>query len=273
MNSNYFVIRKVNVLLLLLSFLFCEFTFSQSPYELHYKKDIPLLSASLIGYFAGRKYISNNVDALTVAQVNALDRANVHQFDRSATFNYSQNSIAASNVILFSSYALPTALFLDKNIKNDFLTITVMGLETFYVSLAATKFTKGIRKRTRPFLYNPEAPLEDKLFSSGRLSFYSGHTSKVASLSFFMAKVYADYHPDSKWKPLAWSAATLVSGTTAYLRYHAGKHFPTDVLTGMATGALFGILIPHLHRKKRKKQKASLSVFPSGDQLGLVLRW
>jgi len=36
---------------------------------------------------------------------------------------------------------------------------------------------------------------------------------------------------------------------TGYLRYEAGRHFPTDILGGYALGALTGVLIPIMHRR------------------------
>jgi len=150
-----------------------------------------------------------------------------------------------------------------------------MGVETMGWTITMTSFTKGIVKRKRPFVYNTTIPIEDKMASNGRLSFFSGHTAGVASLSFFTAKVFNDYYPDSKWKPVIWSAAAVIPATTGYLRVRGGKHYPTDVIVGMAIGGLVGVLIPHLHRKKKnkKKGKSNLSILPNGNNIGLVLTW
>ena len=66
-----------------------------------------------------------------------------------------------------------------------------------------------------------------------------------------MAKVVSDYHPNMKkgLKAIMWSGAVMIPATTAYLRVTAGRHFPTDVVAGFATGALVGFIIPHLHKK------------------------
>ena len=133
--------------------------------------------------------------------------------------------------------------------------------------------TKGIIRRPRPLLYNPNVPFEKKNKKGARLSFFSGHTSGVATLSFLSAKFFADYYPDSKWKPVVWTAAALLPSTTGYLRYKAGKHFKTDVMMGAAIGACVGILIPHLHKKKEREGTLDLSLLTEGDKLGFVLRW
>ena len=37
------------------------------------------------------------------------------------------------------------------------------------------------------------------------------------------------------------------AATTGYLRYAAGRHYPTDILVGAAMGAFVGYLVPSLH--------------------------
>ncbi len=104
--------------------------------------------------------------------------------------------------------------------------------------------------RTRPYVYNPSVPLDVKQDVDARYSFFSGHTAVTSSVSFFAAKVYADSHPDSKWKPVVWSAAVIVPAITGWARVEAGQHFPTDVITGYAVGAAIGFLVPQFHLKK-----------------------
>ena len=94
--------------------------------------------------------------------------------------------------------------------------------------------------------------------------FFSGHTSSSAYFSFFTAKVFADTHPNSKWKPVVWGSAIALPAMTGYLRYKAGKHFPTDVIVGYGVGAAFGILIPELYKNKNFNLKVG------SDQIGLV---
>ena len=37
------------------------------------------------------------------------------------------------------------------------------------------------------------------------------------------------------------------AATTGYLRYAAGRHYPTDILAGAAMGAFVGYIVPSLH--------------------------
>ena len=86
-----------------------------------------------------------------------------------------------------------------------------------------------------------------------------------------MAKVVSDYHPNMKkgLKAVMWSGAVLIPATTAYLRVLAGRHFPTDVMAGFATGAFVGFIIPHLHKKKEKDPKLTWQPVFLGDYTGM----
>src|SRR5690606_23419102 len=137
--------------------------------------------------------------------------------------------------------------------RNEAGKITLIYTETLLINAALTNLTKELVKRKRPYNYNPNAPLSKKQERDATSSFFSGHTSFTASSSFFLAKVYADTNPNSKYKPLVWTGAATLPLTSAILRVAAGKHFPTDVLVGYVIGAATGILIPHIHKVSAAK--------------------
>jgi membrane-associated phospholipid phosphatase len=100
-------------------------------------------------------------------------------------------------------------------------------------------------------------------------SFYAGHVALVGTSTFFMAKVYSDYHPHSGFNWLLFTVAAGATGTVAYCRYDAGQHFPTDILIGATMGTLTGILVPHFHKNKELREKG-LTVLPFfGETNGL----
>lgn len=114
--------------------------------------------------------------------------------------------------------------------------------------------------------------LNAKLTKSARYSFFSGHTSSAAAMSFFTAKVFSDYFPDSKWKPLVWTMAATLPALTGYFRIKGGKHYPTDVIMGYTVGALIGFFVPYIHQTKwkpKKEQDLSFRLQPTG----ISLRW
>ncbi|MFT4534609.1 MAG: hypothetical protein ACJA1A_001452 [Saprospiraceae bacterium] len=75
-----------------------------------------------------------------------------------------------------------------------------MYAEVMSLNGGLTGFSKGAFGKYRPYAYNPNVDLEFKLRPTARRSFFSGHTSHVASLSFFTATVFDDLYPNSDYK-------------------------------------------------------------------------
>ena len=105
-------------------------------------------------------------------------------------------------------------------------------------------------------------------------SFFSGHVSTVTTSTFFIVKVLSDYHPGlrKKW-PLLYGAATLPALWTAYFRLRAGKHFPTDLITGYFIGAAIGIGVPQLHKGKFFHNLAFSPMIPKGGGSGVYFSY
>lgn len=127
-----------------------------------------------------------------------------------------------------------------------------MQAETILLTTGLITLTKTIVYRPRPFTYNTSVPIDNKLNYNARESFFSGHVATSASMSFFTATTFSAYFPHSPLKPFVWTYAIVWPAATGYFRYAAGKHFPTDILTGYVVGAVTGILIPKIHQKIRK---------------------
>ena len=75
-------------------------------------------------------------------------------------------------------------------------------------------------------------------------------------------------NPDSKWKSVIWTLGITLPATTSYLRHNAGKHFPTDVISGYLVGATIGYLVPHFHKTNTKD--SSLQIWPSANGVMLM---
>ena len=81
-----------------------------------------------------------------------------------------------------------------------------------------------------------------------------------------MAKVYSDYHPGlGNRKYIFFAAAAIPPLVVGFYRFKAMKHFPTDILAGLAVGSVSGILIPHLHKQKNKQN--GLSILPFAGEV------
>lgn len=237
-----------------LLFVFCGILgegLTQSPYQLNWKKDGGLVI--LAGVSAGvGLHLRTNLADLSLADLETLNANQVNSFDRFATKYYSPQADKASDVFWMSTHALPFLFLVNKRSRQDFGKIAAMYGETFFITTGITLLIKTTTKRNRPFVYNPDAPVAKKTTRNARTAFLSGHTSISAANSFFAAKVFSDYYPESKWKPAVWTAAAVLPAITGYLRIRAGKHYPTDTIAGYALGAVTGILIPHFHKKKRE---------------------
>ena len=49
-------------------------------------------------------------------------------------------------------------------------------------------------------------------------------------------------------KTVTWISAATIPAAMGVLRVRSGRHFPTDVITGYAVGALLGWAVPYIHR-------------------------
>jgi membrane-associated phospholipid phosphatase len=251
-----------------LSLILFTVSLSQDPvYKYSWRKDGGLLGAS-IGLLVGSYIYDRDLNTLNETQIGSLDSKNINGFDRGVVGNYSSSAQELSDAFLSGSLLLPMSLIIAKPIRNESVGLALLFTETLLVSGALSYTAKALSKRNRPFVYNPNVPLEEKMSKSAKHSFYSGHASLVSSISFFSAKVFSDYFVDSKWKPVVWTTAALVPTITGYLRMRAGKHFPTDVISGIIVGAGVGYFIPHLHKKERKVKLGFSSL-----SNGLSLSW
>ena len=258
---------KYYIILLLVGLNIVPSYAQESPYHLSKKLDWTLTGIG-VGLYAGGFLAKDAVDAPTLEMLNQLDINTLPNFEQFATENWSPKSAELSDVLLIGSIILPLSTLVDENIRKDVVTLGVIFSEAALISISLVDLSKGLGKRYRPFAYNSDAPLEERLKQSTRFSFFSGHTSESAMVSFLTAKVLSDYYPGAKWLPYTWTLAAIYPAVTGYLRIKAGKHFITDIVAGYAAGALIGYLVPHLH----KKENMQLSVLPTFEG-GAVLQF
>lgn len=247
--SNLILMKScIQILFLLLVFAFS--LNAQSPYEFSFKKESIIIGTSALTMGTGFA-IHFNMEPLSEEEISTMTSSNIGSFDLKATKNYSFSDRSRSDICLMSSYALPALFLAHKKTRSDFGAIAILYGETLFAVKGITNVTKRSVKRPRPFVYNPDVPLSEKTKLQARFSFFSGHTSITAANSFMVAKIFSDYFPESELKPYVWTAAAVLPAATGYFRVKAGKHYPTDVITGYAVGAAIGILIPHFHKKRK----------------------
>jgi PAP2 superfamily len=233
-----------------------------APYKISKPLDEPIFLGSFTllttSYFAGSTW-----KLPPQSDIANLNRNDVNIFDRSATYQHSVSSAKASDALLYSSIGLPLLHLLNKNCRHDYFKIVTIHAEVLVADLAVTELFKESIHRKRPFMYDPAVPVSAKYTRDNFTSFFSGHTSTVAAMSFCFATVFSQYNPDSKIKPLVWTLCAALPAATGVLRYTAGKHYFTDIITGYAIGALIGVGVPYLHSIKRKYNRQVTATAPS----------
>jgi membrane-associated phospholipid phosphatase len=146
----------------------------------------------------------------------------------------------------------------------------VLVLEAITWNASVANLVKLAVRRPRPISY---VRLREGSFdpdeTDGSLSFYSGHTSTVATVA--AALTTTDFLRRPRGCPRPWivlfsgAAATLATGA---MRVAAKRHFVTDVAVGAALGTAIGVAVPLLHRT-RVPALPSVSLVPGGATVGL----
>lgn len=232
-----------------------------SPYKTDLVKD-GLIITGLTGLSVTGLYLVQQKSGLSDAELARLDKNDVPKIDRWVAGNYSERAQLASDILCYPVMLVaPGALALNPAARGRFGQVAVLYLETMMTTDALFTMTVGTTYRYRPYLYGTEGGGR----RSGKIatnSFFAGHAAHTATATYFAAKVFHDFNPDSPARPYVWTAAAVVPAVTGYLRMEAGKHFLTDVLVGYTVGAAVGVLVPQLH----KKDGNGLSILPLQGQ-------
>jgi membrane-associated phospholipid phosphatase len=238
-------------------------------FEFSLKKDLPIMAGSAVSAIAGL-WLMEQVPPLTEADIAALNPDDISAFDRGGTRQYRFNDANLSDYLLTFSALTPLTVLASRPVRKEFGPVLVMYIETAAMVGGLTSISKGFFKRKRPYNYNPDVPMADKLSVDARHSFFSGHVSTSAAFTFLTAYMVNRYAERPVWKWVAWSGAVVVPGAIGYWRYTSGKHFPTDILVGYLVGGGTGILIPYLHRGQLPEEVA-LDIYPVPYGVGLTL--
>ena len=247
------------------------------PYHINYWVTGSLIGVGLTTNYLGVSRVFHK-QILSPAEIQNLNRDVINGFD---VWALKQDPSTRQKFATYSDYAvastvvLPVLLMFDKQIRRDWLDVLLMYVETMSITPNIYEWSPlGVtfQNRIRPLAYYDQLTYDERKSGSNRNSFYSGHEAVVKASTFFMAKVYSDYHPEiGNNKYLLYAAATIPPLIEGYFRVRALAHFPSDVLVGMGVGALCGIVIPELHRFQDKN--ISLGLYSSSEATGLTLKW
>lgn len=234
-----------------------------SSYAINPIVDIPVSLGFGAASLGGLLFILKKEPTVDSAYAVSLTPSMVNRFDRGATHHYIAGRGTPSNIALYSSYSLPLFLLLDKSVRSEALKIGLLYVETMAVMGATYTIGVGLMKRNRPYMYNQNVPLSQKMKKGEKDSFFAGHIASAATASFFAAKVFNDYHPDSPWRYVIWGAALVPPVVVGYYRYIEGMHFPTDIIAGTIIGGAIGIVVPEIHRRLNHSGNLSFTAAPS----------
>jgi membrane-associated phospholipid phosphatase len=191
--------------------------------------------------------MDRSIDPLTTEEINKLDRNQIFMPDRFVSSYYSDSAARLSDILLYTCLASPILLLSSKSIRNDISVISGMYLESLILGVALPAFGKGGVQRVRPYAYNPDVPMDIKMTSEAKKSFFSGHTTMSFMSMVFFSTIYGTYYPDSNAKPYVWAGSLVLASSVGYLRIVSGRHFLSDVLLGAIVGSAIGYIIPKIH--------------------------
>ncbi|WP_378186192.1 phosphatase PAP2 family protein [Aquimarina sp. W85] len=245
----------------------------QHRYNYNFKYELPItaVAAGITLYNFTQIY---SKDRVPNERVMSIDRANVNRFDRGAAGNFDEDAEKISDMIFYGSVPVPLLVFgIDPKIRKDYLRVSLLYLQAMSFTGVVYSTSHQLNDRRRPYVYNTELDISERNRGASQNSFIAGHPALVGTATFFMAKVYADYHPESAFKWVMYGLAGASTYATAHLRVKAGQHFPTDVMVGSLVGAASGFLVPYFHKNKLFKDP-NLGLMPiTGEYHGLSLSY
>lgn len=215
-------------------------------YRLDTGIDIPVFSIS------GSLFLGSELGFEVNPQCpNRCNPDSIFILDRWTSQFHSDGAARASDILLLSVMSLPLLYYSIEGHHSNYdevLPDLTVIYESFVATAAITEFVKVLFHRPRPYNYQDGTPLNELQTKYSNLSFFSGHTSLAFSILTSIAYTFQLQYPESPWRYGVWAGSMLLGSCIGILRIAAGKHFPTDVLTGAIVGIGIGLLIPWLHQ-------------------------
>lgn len=221
----------------------------EDPFDAELAVDLPIIALT------GSVYLATEVikRQLPWDGCHECDPSRLGPLDRRVLDNYAPAAAPTSDVLLYSSLAIPIVADLGDvlghrtGIRGWGKDVAVL-VETATVNAALNSAVKFAIGRPRPFSYGLDGSGRDPTAGDARLSFYSGHTSTTFAMATAYGYLFMARHPRSRWIAPVWLLGYAFAGTTGVLRVAAGKHFWSDVIVGAIAGTAVGLAIPAAHR-------------------------
>lgn len=230
-------------------------------YHYNWKVDAPITAVGGGLTIWGFSQLSAK-ESLDPDEILLLTPADVPRFDRSAARrDPASDDHPGGDILMFGPIVLPFLNFIDDDAREEWWEISLLYLEAYAITGAVYGMTAAFVDRKRPFVYNPDVDIDKRTSKNARNSFIGGHPAVTSTATFFAAKLFHDYHPDSPWRFVIWPVAAALPLGTAYFRWQGGNHFPSDLLVGYWVGAGSSLLVLQLHKNKEMKERVQISPF------------
>lgn len=212
-----------------------------------------ILSGAGFGLAGSSYLLEQKVTPYTPADLAKFRTENFGGLKGWTVKQFSESARSGSDILLYSSFAFPAIVLAFDKGREDIGNAAQVCFQTASLNFALSTFAKASIESPRPFVYNPNTPIDLSLEADAKKGFYSRHVSTVSSFSFMAAQFVQEYSANRRLKSLAWIGAVMLPAITGYLRMRAGEHFFSDVMTGYLVGAAVGIAVPAFHRNKESR--------------------
>jgi hypothetical protein len=133
------------------------------------------------------------------------------------------------------TFALP------RNQQTQYIQLAVQNV---WITANITQTVKMLALRNRPYT---QVPGFVSTKTDDHFSFFSGHSAITATAATTAILMALNQPNMSNWSKAAAYTAGGLALTTAGLRIAAGKHYPSDVVTGILVGVAVAVINTKLH--------------------------
>ena len=201
--------------------------------------------------------------------------------------NFSGAAAAFSDQLLFANLTLPLAFQMSHGLDVTAANASLIYAQAQSLNSLLAMTAKLSARRPRPYTHSRDPRVQQFARDVGpdaSMSFFSGHSS-ASFTSATSGSILFAARSDVAWARYThFGLGYTLAGVTAQLRVCAGRHYRSDIWTGMLVGVGVGVLVPWLHdvdlarvRKSELAVAASATVVTMGltetfDFCGLMYR-
>ena len=186
---------KKTALCLLTTILIGQAALGQINFKLTWQRGATIASANLIILATGLPQYQE-VQPYEWYLVFDLPAPELYTIDRGAIDNWNPQMAKNSDYVLGGLLILPFASLASEEFRDQGGTYLFMYGEVLVSTALVTTAIKGWTERARPYVYNNEVPLDDRIARDAMRSFVNNHTALAFGAASFMSTTYMDLHPD-----------------------------------------------------------------------------